>query len=149
ITLSACGVEEQGPNLLVPDDVEIRGSDTWDAEHDRLAALVPGDVTVDDRHSGEPTPGVPLTVLGLGAEVVPADAVDLAHPADPCEDCAIWWDAWRDVYVELTEEPGSTFATETDPTGLSRVYVFVDSFLAANAGFEPVVITVSAAHPAG
>lgn len=152
-----------GPNLLVPDDVEVRWSRAFDPTNDGIAALVPVDFMVYDAQSGEPMGDVPLVVRAEddAALVATPGEIDLAPVTPPgdlageCLDCApLWWDAWRDQYFAFAEgaEPSAVLAIDTDPTGLARAYVFVDTFTAAQGGAVggapgPVLMTVSIGSP--
>lgn len=147
---SAACVEVDGTEaeLLVPDDVALHWDRTFNGEGDDRVALIPVDLMVYSRESGEPVGDVELVVEpGFDGVVVLPFGDVLPVEADDCDGCL--WDAWRDRYVELDDGTDSTWVAEplrTDANGLARAYVLVDAFpeLSATAGdFDSVPVTVS------
>ncbi|MBW1877569.1 MAG: hypothetical protein JRI25_09090 [Deltaproteobacteria bacterium] len=152
--LTACGLEggmAGESQLLVPEDLELHWDASFNRVDDGLAVLLPVDVMVYDGASGEPLDGVALELRGTvpGATLVFPEAVAVVGPEET-EAVGLWWDAWRDRYFEFdvdeSLEPSLLLQTETDATGLARVYVFVDSFPEDDlefGGFAPASVTVS------
>jgi hypothetical protein len=154
-TLTACGLEGGGvageSQLLVPEDLALHWDASFNRMDDGLAVLLPVDVMVYDGASGEPLDGVALELHGTvpGAMLVFPEAVHLVGPEETDAE-EYWWDAWRDRYFEFDVDeslgPSLQLQTETDSTGLARVYVFVDSFPEDDlevGGFGPASVTVS------
>lgn len=140
--LSGCGSETGEAQLLVPDDLEIHWDASFNGTEDGLAALVPVDVMVYDGATGEPVGAVPLEIQGTdpGALLALPSAIDLVS-GEESDDA--WWDAWHDRYFHLVDDASSTLATETDPTGLARVYLLVDRLDREDGAFAPAAVTVS------
>lgn len=137
VTLLAAGcVEEEQPRLLIPHGIEVAWEETYNPEGDGNGALVPVDVMVYDGATGEALAHMPLALWTEhdGAWPVPAEGVVLADP----ELELAFWDASSDQFVtlELGDDP---LGLITDPTGLARGYVYVDSFGAA----PPIDVFVS------
>ncbi|MEM6930544.1 MAG: hypothetical protein AAF602_26640 [Myxococcota bacterium] len=130
--------------LLVPDEAPVSWAEAYDAPDDGLGALVPVDVMAYDSESGEPLPGVEITVWTDAdtAWPVPTEALVVVEP-DGCSDCEVWWDAERDEFIEALEHtPQVTHFTDDD--GLVRLYLFVDAFPEAdgNSGDLAVFVTM-------
>lgn len=141
---SACVDAGREAELLVPDDVALHWDDAFNGADDARVALIPVDLMVYTRESGEPVGDVELVVEPAfeGVEVLPFDDV-VPVDADRCDHCV--WDAWRDRYVELLDgERWSVEPLRTDENGLARAYVLVDAFPPTDAGdFDAVPVTVS------
>ncbi len=145
--LAGCGFDSASdPQLLVPDDLVLHWDRSFNEADDGIVALVPIDVMVYDGASGEPLEGVALELHGSdpGALLALPPAIALAGGGD--SDFA-WWDTWRDRYFFLADdpelEPATALETETDHTGLARVYVLVDRFPTEGGAFVPAAVTVS------
>lgn len=123
--------EEEGPQLLAPEQVEFYWDSSFNGYEDNLGALVPMDLMVYDGVSGEALEAVRLDIAIAGGEglVVPPEAVGFLD-VEECADCDYLWDSYRDQYFVLPEGDGALanrLTLETDNTGLARVYVFVDA----------------------
>ena len=132
--------------LLVPDEVSLYWDGAFNEVEDGLGAVIPVDLMVYESESGEPVGGTPLELsidrgvaTALGPEAVVPQGVDA------CESDWCVWDAWQDRYVLLDEDGRETDALSvtTDRDGLARVYIYVDSFPASGADFEPLPVLVS------
>lgn len=149
--------------LLVPGEVDVAWDARFDAIDDGRVALVPVDVMVYAATSGAPVAGAELRVAAMGAEVglVDPDGVswlgdpwdaeglesDCARSPEGCVGFAPVWDAWRDRYAVLSDEPVPAMTLRTDANGMARTYVWVDGFEASGAssgmGSHPVAVVVS------
>lgn len=139
------GEAPHGPELLVPEDVELRWDDAFNGVGDGRAALVPVDVMAYDGDSGDPLGAVSIDMLaGEGAELLPADAITAVDPDDDLADLEVY-DAWEDRYVAIDPDAPSLSRIGTDAWGLARVYVLIDAFPAdaEGNGFAPVPVVVS------
>lgn len=123
LAAGAC-VEEQGTELLTPVALEFSWQEAYDGEQDGLAAVVPFDVVVYDRTSGEPVPGTVIELRSDDVGLVGEAAVGSAAPG--CSACV--WDAYSDAYVELSDAgaPGS-LDVMADDNGIVRVHAVVDT----------------------
>lgn len=135
---AACGVDaEEGVDLLVPSDVEFSWNEAYNDEG--LAAVIPLDVMVYERESGEPVAGTWVQLSSDAASFVQVERVVAGDPA--CATCV--WDAYRDEYVELPDDAREMpLVVATDATGLARVYAVVDEVQGSVQGFEPVQVNV-------
>jgi hypothetical protein len=148
VTLPACGFEgaSEVPLLLVPEDVDVHWDASFNASEDGLVALVPVDVMIYDRDTGEPLAFEDLSIsTASGAGIVAPDDVLPVGP-EAAGDVPWVWDAWRDRYFEITpaeEPPPSSVRVRTDASGLARFYVLADAFPPAEEGFAPLPVVVS------
>jgi hypothetical protein len=133
LLLSGCfdASEEEGPQLLAPEQVEFYWDASFNGYADNLGALVPMDLMVYDGVSGEALEAVRLDISLAGGEglVVPPEALGFLD-VEECAECDFVWDSYRDQYFVLPEGDlalDNSLSLETDDTGLARVYVFVDA----------------------
>lgn len=161
---SACVPVGDEVGLLIPSEVDVAWDARFDAIDDGRVALVPVDVLVYAASSGSPVADAQVGVAVVGGEVglVDPDGVswlddpsgadaDLPDPAcasssELCLGFAPVWDAWRDRYAVLRDDPAASMGLRTDADGMARTYVWVDGFDASNdAGVvsNPVVVVVS------
>jgi hypothetical protein len=139
VVLSGCGESPElgDAQLLVPEDVPLHWDLRFNEEADGLGALVPLDVMVYEGVTGEPLDGVSVKVHSEHEGVVVVPLGDVVRvDVEGCDGCAFLWDAWRDQYfeydfVEGADRPGVLLDVMTDEHGLARVYLYVDSFPAA------------------
>ena len=153
VALTACGVGDEAsevPQLLVPDDVEVHWDRSFNGVDDGVVALVPVDLMIYDRTTGEPLADVVIDVTALSAEagLIEPDAVLRVDPE--IQDGEWLLDAWRDRWFEFVDAdlgPAGSLRVRTDAWGLARVYVYADAFPAASAAddgvFAPIPIVVS------
>jgi hypothetical protein len=150
--VAACNVEEPdaGGSVWVPEDIEIHWDDSFNAMDDGLVAVVPVDVMVYERSTGEPRAGALVEVRASDAAVL-LDGDLTRAPADACADnppdCTLWWDAVRDQYYQLADsaDPSlNALLVRTDAQGIARVVLVVDSLVAEGSGFAPAVVQVGA-----
>jgi len=134
LLLAGCfdAAEEEGPQLLTPDQVEFYWDASFNGYEDNLGALVPMDLMVYDGNSGEALEAVRLDISLAGGEgfVVSPEVVGFLD-VEECSDCEYLWDSYRDQYFVLPDgegAPSNSLSLETDDTGLARVYVYVDAF---------------------
>ena len=141
----ACGFEEGdglGDTLLVPADVELHWDAAYNTDQSR-GAVVPVDIMVYDGATGEPREGIEVE-LDASSEAYVLLPGDLSR-VDPeqCEDCALFWDTWRDqayaVDVDLDAGPARV---RTDAEGIARLFVLVDAMGDTGATFIPVSVAV-------
>lgn len=127
VTLTACGPVVGDAMLLVPEEVELHWDQAFNGDEDGLVAIVPIDVMVFDAESAEPISAaeIEVTALGDGYGLVPAGAIRTVD--GDCAVCEPLWDAHRDRYVSIEEEPATTLRRTTDRDGLVRLHVVVDS----------------------
>lgn len=140
VLLAACTSEDAPVSVLVPQLVEFPWDAAYDAPDDGRVALLPLDVMVYDRLTGEPLAGADVSVSSDVASFVPADAVVAAPPG--CVDCV--WDAYRDEFVELDVDAVTPWVATSDDDGLVRVYARVDSLAGLGAGVVSVSVTGTA-----
>jgi hypothetical protein len=150
--LSACATDDvaEGPQLLLPGDIDLEWDRSFDGVGDGRVALVPVDVMVYDAETGEPLAGVALDVHVLAGDagiVAPHDVL-LVDPDEPHQDGVVW-DAWRDRWFAFADptaaaEPAARLAT--DDWGIARFWLFADAFPADDAdpvGLAPIPLVVS------
>jgi len=96
-----------------------------------------------DPQSGEPLPGVQITVWAETdtAWPVPAEALVVVNP-DECVDCELWWDAERDEFIEALDYR-SQLSSLTDDDGLVRIYLFVDAFPESSGVADDLAVFVA------
>lgn len=169
-TLTACAdgddVSPRGPQLLLPDDVELHWDESFNREADGLGALIAVDVMVYEAGTGAPLEQVEvqLETSDPGTWLLLDDDFLVVAP-EVCADCPFLWDARRDQYfvLRVSELHGGDddavrwwdegapledlhrIVLDTDADGLARVYLFVDAFPWDDeaATFEPVSVLVS------
>lgn len=138
-----CAPAGAPPGLFVPDTVELRWDDAWNAGQDGMVTLVPVDVMAYDAGTGAPLAGrrVSLDRARLSrledadVDALPVGAVHWRGALDGAEardgEDAVWWDARRDAFFELDAgaEPAGPGPLEvaTDHTGVARFYLLVDA----------------------
>jgi hypothetical protein len=156
VALSALGgcafaVEDagDGPQLLVPDDIELHWSAAFNGTDDGRVALVPVDVMIYDGATGAPLGDVDLDVQVLAGDAYVV-APESVLPVDPTDAGApdVVWDAWRDRYFAHTESRAGASRARTDATGLARLYLEADAFPvdsgdADTAVFNAIPVVVS------
>ena len=131
--------------LLVPSDVDVAWDVRFDTVDDGRVALVPVDVLVYAARTGAPVADAQVVVSVFGGAVGlvdpegvswlddPSGASEVPDPAcaaapEACADLAPVWDAWRDRYAQLRDEPAVSVGLRTDADGMARTYVWVDGF---------------------
>lgn len=140
--------------LLVPGEVDVAWDARFDAPDDGRVALVPIDVMVYGAASGAPIANAPVRVAVAGphAGVVAPEAVAWLDADDTDAGEALFapvWDAWRDRYAVLAEDPATWRDLRTDTDGIARLYVWVDRFdtdvdaVGGGAGSNLVAVVVS------
>lgn len=144
---SACALDTEDPGaetLLVPTSLELHWSEAFNGLDDGLGAVVPVDVMVYDSATGEPRSGAAIEVHPPAGVSVLTDA-DLARvEPESCEDCALFWDAYRDQYYLVLVDPAELGAVRlrTDSEGLARAFLVVDMFEPRPGGFAPARVHV-------
>lgn len=135
-----------GDTLLVPADVELHWDRSFNEVDDGLGAVVPVDVMVYDGATGEPRRGIEVELRSSADSFVLTDGELARVEPGSCDDCALFWDAWRDQYyavdVDVYGDDVSATRVLTDAEGIARVYVLVDALEADDAGFMPVTVQV-------
>ncbi len=129
IATLAIGCDEPASaELLVPHETPVSYAELYDEPDDNRGALVPIDVMAYDSETGEPLPGIEITVWTEADTVwpVPVEAVVVVDDCVACDD-APWWNAERDEFIEALPYR-SELSLYTDDDGLVRLYLFVDAF---------------------
>ena len=138
LLLAACAQEEQ---LLLPDDIEVQWDVSYNKLDDGLGAVVPVDIMVYDRDSGESLSGIDVDIRVDEPHTQLLQTSVLSPVVSRCEDCDAIWDAYSDEYYE-TDVPldgsNSQLRLSTDEDGLAQFYVVVDAFGARNGSFLSV-----------
>ena len=140
LLLMACGQDEQ---LLLPDNIEVQWDVSFNALGDGLGAVVPVDIMVYDRVSGDPLAGVDVDLHVDEQHIQLLRTSEVSPVVTRCEDCEALWDAYSDEYYELNGLPvGSNVPLQliTDEDGLAQFYVVVDAFAARNGSFLSVQV---------
>jgi len=140
--LVACD-DPASAELLVPHETPVHWAEALDEPDDDQGALVPVDVMAYDSRTGEPLPGVEITVWADAdtAWPVPLEAIVVVDDPDGC-DCESWWDAERDEFIEAFPYQ-SQLTSLTDDDGLVRFYVFVDAFAQPEGNAEDLAVFVT------
>lgn len=140
LALAACGVEESGAQLLVPETIAVPWESSFNRTDDGIAVLVPFDIMVYDGTTGTPLDGVAIEVRGTspGATVLPSNAISLVAPGPDA-----LWDAGRDRYFEAAGAE-LVLHTDTDASGVCRAVLLVDAFPTDGVGeLLPATVTVT------
>lgn len=131
--------------LLVPTSVELHWSETFNAFDDGLGAVIPVDIMVYDSLSGEPRSAVELEIRTPPGVAALTDGELVRLAPEWCDDCSLFWDAYRDRYYALLVDPIDAERTplRTDNEGLARVFLLVDSLEPQGLSFDPAQVRVS------
>jgi hypothetical protein len=142
LAASGCALDADDPGaetLLVPTSLELHWSEAFNGLDDGLGAVVPVDVMVYDSATGEPRGGAAIEVHPPRGVTVLTEG-DLARiEPESCEDCALFWDAYRDQYYLVLVDPAElgVVRLRTDSQGLARAFLVVDMFEPRAGEFAP------------
>ena len=131
LAASACATEPDdlaAETLLVPTSVELHWNGAFNGGDDGLGAVVPVDVMVYDSQSGEPRAGVEIELRTPNGVYALREGELLRIDPERCDDCELFWDAWRDLYFVVLADSLDDGVTRlrTDDEGLARAFVLVD-----------------------
>ena len=152
-TLAAAGcdvdVDAEGRvRILPPDDVAFVWDVSMNAQDDGMGALVPLDVLVYDRHTGEPMRDVEVDVTIEHGVLLPEDGLMLFREAS-CATCVSFWDAQLDRTVLLDETDGvSSGVFLSDGDGMVRLYAVMDELPTRDGEFEVSAVQIQAGRDA-